>query len=146
MNCVCGDQRLKLAFFSIALYFLIANIYWFILYVSMWVQVCDSTCTEVRGQHGGVGFLLLPCRFWGLNSGYLAWWQAAILTIDTLSVTQIILFSWRFPISENQKLSQNISSPKSDTLISPAVIQNYNGSGSFFKMAEKFSSGNGKDK
>jgi hypothetical protein len=35
---------------------------------------------EVRGWLWGVGSLLPPHGFLGLNSGYQAWWQAPLLT------------------------------------------------------------------
>ena len=39
-------------------------------------HVCSTDVpVEVREQHVGVGILLSPCRWWGLNSGHRAWWK-----------------------------------------------------------------------
>lgn len=32
-----------------------------------YAQMCQSTHVEVRRQPMGIGFLLSPCKFWGLN-------------------------------------------------------------------------------
>lgn len=40
--------------------------------------MCPGMHVEVKGQLAGVGYLLLPCRFWGSNSGYQAWWQVLL--------------------------------------------------------------------
>lgn len=43
----------------------------------MWVYEC--TLTEVRGQLGGVSFLLPPCEFQKSKLGHLAWQHAFYL-------------------------------------------------------------------
>lgn len=44
------------------------------------MHFCHRTGREVRGQLAGVGALLPPCEFWGLNSGHWTWWQALLPT------------------------------------------------------------------
>lgn len=44
--------------------------------VSVGVQ-CHGLCL-VRGHLTGVGLLLLPCLFWGLNSGHRTWRPAPL--------------------------------------------------------------------
>lgn len=45
----------------------------------MCAYICPSMCVEIRGQLMGVGFLLLPCEFQGLNSDCQGWWQVPLL-------------------------------------------------------------------
>lgn len=40
------------------------------------ISTCYIQRVEVRGQPTGVGFLLLTCEFWRVNSGQQAWWEA----------------------------------------------------------------------
>jgi hypothetical protein len=49
----------------------------YIGHMYIWVCMCHSMCVENRGQVAEVGSHSLPCRFWGLSSGYHVWWQAS---------------------------------------------------------------------
>lgn len=55
---------------------------------------CHGLCMEVRGQCVGVGFLLLPCGFGGLNSSHLAWWQAPSPTESSQHASENIYVAW----------------------------------------------------
>lgn len=49
---------------------------------------------EIRGQLVGVGSLLLPRRFQGINSGCQAWWQALIVPDPPLCTHQYFRYQY----------------------------------------------------
>lgn len=57
-------------------------------------RACHGLYMEVRGQCVGVGFLLLPCCFGGLNSSHLAWWQAPSPTEPSQHASENIYVAW----------------------------------------------------
>lgn len=62
--------------FCFYIYLLVCFVHMRLLCV--YVDMCVSMFVEVREQLMGNGSLLLPCRFWELNSGHQALWEAFI--------------------------------------------------------------------